>query len=35
LSSDSVLDPQLAGALGAALFAHSLHRKTIATASQQ
>ncbi len=27
LPSDSVLDPQIAGALGAALFAHSLHRK--------
>ena len=24
---DSPLDPQVAGALGAALFAHSLHRK--------
>jgi activator of 2-hydroxyglutaryl-CoA dehydratase len=23
----SALDPQIAGALGAALFAHSLHRK--------
>ncbi len=27
LAEDSVLDPQIAGALGAALFAHSLHRK--------
>jgi activator of 2-hydroxyglutaryl-CoA dehydratase len=27
LPADSVLDPQIAGALGAALFAHSLHRK--------
>lgn len=27
LSTDSVFDPQIAGALGAALFAHSLHRK--------
>jgi bzd-type benzoyl-CoA reductase Q subunit len=27
LPEDSVLDPQIAGALGAALFAHSLHRK--------
>ena len=27
LPSDSVLDPQIAGALGAALFAHSLYRK--------
>ena len=27
LPADSVLDPQVAGALGAALFAHSLHRK--------
>lgn len=27
LAPDSVLDPQVAGALGAALFAHSLHRK--------
>jgi len=27
LPEDSVLDPQVAGALGAALFAHSLHRK--------
>ena len=27
LPADSILDPQVAGALGAALFAHSLHRK--------
>ena len=27
LPPGSVLDPQIAGALGAALFAHSLHRK--------
>lgn len=27
LPEDSVFDPQIAGALGAALFAHSLHRK--------
>jgi benzoyl-CoA reductase subunit A len=27
LPADSVLDPQIAGALGAALFAYSLHRK--------
>jgi activator of 2-hydroxyglutaryl-CoA dehydratase len=27
LPADSVLDPQIAGALGAGLFAHSLHRK--------
>jgi len=27
LPADSVLDPQVAGALGAALFAHSLYRK--------
>jgi benzoyl-CoA reductase subunit A len=27
LPADSVLDPQIAGALGAALFAQSLHRK--------
>jgi hypothetical protein len=27
LSADSVLDPQIAGALGASLFAHSLYRK--------
>jgi benzoyl-CoA reductase subunit A len=27
LPADSVLDPQIAGALGAALFAHSLHKK--------
>jgi bzd-type benzoyl-CoA reductase Q subunit len=27
LPADSVFDPQIAGALGAALFAHSLHRK--------
>jgi benzoyl-CoA reductase subunit A len=27
LPADSVLDPQIAGALGASLFAHSLHRK--------
>ncbi len=27
LPEDSVLDPQIAGALGAALFAHSLHRR--------
>ncbi len=29
LPADSVLDPQIAGALGAALFAHSLHRKAL------
>jgi activator of 2-hydroxyglutaryl-CoA dehydratase len=27
LPAESVLDPQIAGALGAALFAQSLHRK--------
>lgn len=29
LPEDSVLDPQIAGALGAALFAHSLHKKAL------
>jgi bzd-type benzoyl-CoA reductase Q subunit len=33
LPADSVLDPQIAGALGAALFAHSLHRKARAEAA--
>jgi hypothetical protein len=33
LPADSVLDPQIAGALGAALFAHSLYRKAQKEAS--
>ena len=32
MPAGSVLDPQIAGALGAALFAHSLHRKEQKTA---
>jgi benzoyl-CoA reductase subunit A len=35
LPSDSILDPQIAGALGAALFAHSLHKKAQKESSQQ